>query len=91
MAYAVTESYQWYKGADATTWGVSKSIEGAKKILRESIEELYSDFFLDMDEDEIEDFIQSRFVEGTGNIVFWVDEDDDAVRKFYIDEVVIDE
>ena len=89
--YAVVESYQWYKGADTTLWGVCKTIEGAKKCLRDAIEELYEDFFLDKDDDEIEEFIESRFVETDGDIAHWFDEDDDAVRQMYISETELED
>lgn len=35
--YGIIESYQDYKGADATNWGVKTSLEDAKKYLLEII------------------------------------------------------
>ena len=96
ILYAITESYQWYKGADATHWGVHKTLEGAKKHLREIIEEKFDymkDNLLidDEDEESVEEWnewIDSRF---SDNGMMWEDEDDDSVTKFYIEQTEIDE
>ena len=94
--YAITESYQWYKGADATHWGVHKTFEGAKKHLREIIEEKF-DYIKDMfcnesedeDEKEFNKWIDTRFTDAEQTM--WEDEDDDAVTKFYIEETEVEE
>lgn len=94
--YAITESYQWYKGADATHWGVYKTFDEAKAELIEIIKEkfnyikdmLYEDNSED-EEKEFNEWINARFTASDGSE--WVDEDDDAVTKFYIDETHLDD
>ena len=96
--YAITESYQWYKGADATHWGVYKTIEEAKAALIEIIKDKYEylkDMFLDdgVEEEEVEaeidKWINDRFL--NHDHTEWLDEDDDSVTKFYIDETSLDD
>ena len=97
--YAITECYQWYKGADATHWGVYKTLESAKEHLRKIIEERFDymkDNLLidDEDEDGIKEWnewIDSRFIPENDGDVIWVDEDDDAVTKFYIEETEVED
>ena len=36
--YGIIESYLDYKGADATNWGVKKTLEEAKAALKEIVE-----------------------------------------------------
>ena len=91
--YAITESYQWYKGADATHMGVYTTLEGAKKALREIIKEKFDyikDFLYEDYEDEegteFDKWIDSRFLD---NGMIWEDDDDDAVTKYYIEQTEI--
>ena len=94
--YAITESYQWYNGADATHWGVHKTLEGAKKHLREIIEEKfdYMKDLLDIDTDteegkkEWDKWIDSRFYD---NGMMWEDEDDDSITKYYIEQTELED
>lgn len=93
--YAITESYQWYKGADATHWGVHKTLEGAKKHLREIIKEKFEyikDFLYDDYDDEegteFEKWIDARFLD---NGMAWEDDDDDSVTKFYIEQTELED
>lgn len=90
--YAITECYAWYKGADATHWGVFSSLEKAKMRLEEIIEEKFHYIKEDVceDEDEWYDWVKVRYVDTDGSLVMWEDEDDDAITKFYIDETEID-
>ena len=39
--YGIIESYLDYKGADATNWGVKKSLDEAKSALKEIIEQQF--------------------------------------------------
>lgn len=85
--FVVVESYQWYKGADTTIWGVAKTAEEAKKILYDAIMQRFEGFFIGTmwDDDEVNEWIESRFMKADdGDIAYWLDEDDDAVTKFYI-------
>ena len=96
--YAITESYVYYEGGDATHWGVYKTLEGAKKRLIEIIKDKF-DYIKDMmyedDEEECEKefdkWIEDRFVKTDGCEVMWEDEDDDSVTKFYIDETEVED
>lgn len=96
--YAITESYAYYKGSDATFWGVHKTLEDAKTALLDIIKERF-DYIKDMMygdteeeiEQEFEGWINNRFVKTDACVVMWEDDDDDAVTKFYIDETEIDD
>ena len=83
--FVVVESYQWYKGADTTIWGVAKTADEAKKILYDAIMQMFEGLFADMEDDEANEWIESRFMKtDDGDIAYWLDDDGDAVTKFYI-------
>lgn len=88
--YVVYESYQWYKGADATFWGAYKTKEDAEKALMETIEEKFGyikdNFYCDSEEEEQQEWdawVNARFT--ATDKTEWIDEDDDAVTKLYIE------
>ena len=87
--YAVLESYQWYKGADATLWAVCPTIEKAKERLKEAVEELFEHIRIDLEDDEWNEWVEQRFTNEEKTM--WIDEDDDAVAKFYIDTIEVEE
>lgn len=85
--FVVVESYQWYKGADTTIWGVEKTKEKAIDLLYDSIMERFEGLFIanDWEDDEVNEWIKSRFVKADdGDIAYWLDEDEDAVTRFYV-------
>jgi hypothetical protein len=53
--YGIIESYQDYKGADATNWGVEKSLEKAKERLVGIIEQQFHYIREDFEDEAIED------------------------------------
>ena len=57
--YGIIESYQDYKGADATNWGVKKTLEDALTALKEIIEQQFH-YIRENIIDEIEDEICQR-------------------------------
>ena len=85
--YAVIESYQDYKVADATLWGVSKTREKALARLKEAIEERYEYIREDKEDDEWEQFIGAGFV----NEDMWGYDDGDTVTRFYIETAELEE
>ena len=86
--YGVIESYQDYKGADATLWGVEKTVEAAQERLSEAAGEILSYKREEMDDDEWDEFIADKFIDGDNRE--WYYEDGDCVVKLYIDEVEVE-
>ena len=86
--YGVIESYQDYKGADATLWGVEKTIVDAHGRLSEAVGEILPYKRDEMNDDEWDEFIAEKFVDGDNRE--WYYEDDDCVVKIYIDEVEVE-
>ena len=87
--FTITESYSWYKGADATSWGVFPSkkvaLKKLKEILREKFHHILEDLF-DGDEAEFNQWIQDRFANDKSSVAKWKNDDDESVTVFYIDE-----
>ena len=96
IIYVVYESYKWYKGADATFWGAFKSKEDAIKALMEIIDEKF-DYIKDLiccdteeeEQQEWEKWVNERFT--STDKTEWMDEDDDAVTKFYVESYTMED
>ena len=86
--YGVIESYQDYKGADATLWGVEKTVEDAQKRLSEAAGEILLYKRDEMDDDEWEAFVQENFIDSDHRE--WYYDDGDCVVKLYIDSVEVE-
>lgn len=86
--YIITECFQDYKGASTTPWGAYKSLESAKKGMRDSIRERFGDYiFDDMTDEEAEAWINEKFYDWN----YWEYDDGDTVTKFYIDEIALED
>lgn len=89
--YTLTECYCWYKGEDATAWGIYKTIEEAKsKMFEILVDKLGGGVLEDMTEDEINQWIQDRTTDDDYSLFMFEYDDGDSVEKFYIDEFDID-
>lgn len=86
--YGVIESYQDYKGADATLWGVEKTVEDAQKRLSEAVSEILPYKRSKMDDNDWETFIQENFIDSDHRE--WYYDDGDCVVKLYIDSVEVE-
>lgn len=83
--YGVVESYQDYKGADATNWGVEFTIESARALLSYAAGEILSYKREDMEDDVWDVFVDMHYVDESKTS--WLYEDGDIVLKFYIDKL----
>ena len=86
--YGVIESYQDYKGADATLWGVEKTVEDAQKRLSEAVSEILPYKRSKMDDNDWETFIQENYIDNKKRA--WFYDDGDSCLKFYIDSVEVE-
>ena len=86
-AYGIIESYQDYKGADATLWGVEKTVDAARERLEEAVGEIVYGRE-DMEEDEWNEFVAEHYI--NDDRTSWKYDDGDTCYIFHIDEVVID-
>ena len=63
--YTITENYTWYKGSDATAWGIYPTLKAAKKALKEILSEKFNHIHEDLcdgDKKEFNKWIKDRFV-----------------------------
>ena len=88
--FVITESYQDYKGADATTHGIYKSMKDAKVAFREILHELFEYAFDEEDAAENEKWIMTKYVKNTADFCLWVYDDGDSEHKFYIEKMNAD-
>ena len=88
--YGVIESHQDYKGADATLWGVEKTIEAARNRMSEAAGEILSHKREEMSDDEWEAFFEEYAIGDPERTRDWYYEDDDLVVKRHIEDVDID-
>lgn len=86
-AYGIVESYQNYKGSDATLWGVKKTVEQARERLEEAVEELIYGREEKTDE-EWREFLDKHYIDE--NRLSWMYDDGDSCYIFHIDTVEID-
>ena len=88
--WVITESYEYYKGADATTWRVCSTKEIALREFNEIIREKFEYLFDEEDDaDELTEWIEERFIKKEDDCLVWEDEEDDAVTKFYIEKATL--
>ena len=85
--FVITESYFDYKGADATTHGVYKSMKDAKVAFRHILHELFEYVFEEEDDAENEKWIMTHYVKNTKDFCEWVYDDGDSLFKFYIEKI----
>lgn len=103
--YGIIESFQDYKGADATNYGVWSTFEGAKAALNRIIEQnfhyIYENFLQDANNDKAkakekwDEWVLSNYntdfaKEYEGDLE-WEYDDGDTVTRYYLEKVYLDE
>ena len=85
--YGVIESFQDYKGADATLWGVKKTKEEARELIKQAASEVCYECE-GMEDDELEKFVNEHYTDEEKTD--WEFDDGDSLLKFHIDTTEID-
>ncbi len=89
--FVITESYQDYKTADATTHGIYKTMKNAKVAFRDILKEIFDYMFDDEENTEnTEEWIMKHYVKNTKDFCEWFYDDGDSIYKFYIDKMDAD-
>lgn len=84
--FVITESYQDYKTADATTHGIYKTMKDAKMAFRNLLEEMF-DYMFDEEDEDSEEWIMANYIKNTEDSCMWVYDDGDSIYKFYIEKI----